>query len=78
MNNEETFEEICRLLNDATKSKRRQVEEDLIYKQCIKENDFPAAYRVAYGIIFGSAKNRTEMRRMMKRRRKTEREGEFI
>lgn len=78
MTNDEIKEEISNHLNAATKVKRKQVLEDVIYILALKQGDLAAALERAYGIIHGSARNRTEHKKLMKKKRKMDKILEFV
>ena len=77
MTNDEIKKEISQHLNETTQDKRKHVLEDVEYILAMNDGDVAAAFKRAYGIIYGSAKNMRDMRRQMKKKRKAEWLGEF-
>jgi uncharacterized protein YfaP (DUF2135 family) len=69
-NKEKIEQEISGHLNAATPTKRKEVLEDVVYILAMKSGDVEAAFERAYGIIHGSAKNRTEHKRIEKKKKK--------
>jgi len=67
MTNDEIKNEISQHLNETTQDKRKHVLEDVEYILAMNDGDVPAAFKRAYGIIYGSAKNMRDMRRQMKK-----------
>jgi hypothetical protein len=66
--------EISLNYNAASKEKRKEFDEDVFYKLCLKDKDFEAALGRANEIFFGSARDMEDMRRQMKMKRKLEEE----
>jgi len=66
--------EISLHYNAASKEKRKEFDEDVFYKLCLKDKDHEAALGRANEIFFGSARDIRDMRRQMKRKRKLEEE----
>ena len=72
MTKQEIEEEISFHYNKTSKAKRKEFDEDIIYKLCIKDGDYVAALKRAFEIFDGSAKNMAELRRQIKKKRKVE------
>jgi len=70
--------EISLHYNAASKEKRKEFDEDVSYKLCLKGEDYEAALGRANEIFFGSARDMRDMRRQMKKKRKEEKERKYI
>lgn len=78
MTNHEIEEEISRLLNAAPREKRKDVQNNMVYKLCVQAGDMEKALERVYAIINGEAPTITQMRRLLKRQRRKENDLKFI